>query len=207
MKTISTKGAIVAFAIVAVVAVGAYLAINNTSGHDGRSASSNSSDSSSASNTSAKFNDTDVMFAQMMIPHHEQAVEMAQLAATRAGSSEVKALASKIEGAQGPEITTMKGWLKDWNAPSDGSSMGGMDHSAHDMEGMMSDSEMSDLESKSGDAFDQAFLSMMIEHHSGALGMAKSEIADGENPEAIALAKTIESTQQAEIKQMEALLK
>ncbi|MCX6405524.1 DUF305 domain-containing protein [Aeromicrobium sp.] len=196
-----------AFAIVAVVAVGAYLAINNTSGHDGHSASSNSSDSSSASNTSAKFNDTDVMFAQMMIPHHEQAVEMAQLAATRAGSSEVKALASKIEGAQGPEITTMKGWLKDWNAPSDGSSMGGMDHSAHDMEGMMSDSEMSDLESKSGDAFDQAFLSMMIEHHSGALGMAKSEIADGENPEAIALAKTIESTQQAEIKQMEALLK
>jgi uncharacterized protein (DUF305 family) len=207
MKTISTKGAIVAFAIVAVVAVGAYLAINNTSGHDGHSASSNSSDTSSASNTSAKFNDTDVMFAQMMIPHHEQAVEMAQLAATRAGSSEVKALASKIEGAQGPEITTMKGWLKDWNAPSDGSSMGGMDHSAHDMEGMMSDSEMSDLESKSGDAFDQAFLSMMIEHHSGALGMAKSEIADGENPEAIALAKTIESTQQAEIKQMEALLK
>lgn len=202
MKTISTKGAIVAFAIVAVVAVGAYLAINNTSGHDGHSASSNSSDSSSASNTSAKFNDTDVMFAQMMIPHHEQAVEMAQLAATRAGSSEVKALASKIEGAQGPEITTMKGWLKDWNAPSDGSSMGGMDHSAHDMEGMMSDSEMSDLESKSGDAFDQAFLSMMIEHHSGALGMAKSEIADGENPEAIALAKTIESTQQAEIKQI-----
>ena len=66
---------------------------------------------------------------------------------------------------------------------------------------------MADLESKSGDAFDQAFLSMMIEHHSGALGMAKTEIADGENPDAIALAKTIESTQQAEIKQMEALLK
>ena len=147
------------------------------------------------------------MFAQMMIPHHEQAVEMSKLAATRAGSSEVKALASKIEAAQGPEIATMQGWLKDWNASSDGSSMGGMDHSGHDMEGMMSDSEMADLESKSGDAFDQAFLSMMIEHHSGALGMAKTEIADGENPDAIALAKTIESTQQAEIKQMEALLK
>lgn len=207
MKTLSTKGAVLTFAIVVVIAVGAYLAINNTSGHDGHSASSDASDTASSSDASAKFNDTDVMFAQMMIPHHEQAVEMAKLAATRAGSSEVKALASKIEGAQGPEITTMKGWLKDWNAPSDGSSMGGMDHSGHDMEGMMSDSEMSDLESKSGDAFDQVFLSMMIEHHSGALGMAKSEIADGENPEAIALAKTIESTQQAEIKQMEALLK
>ena len=132
---------------------------------------------------------------------------MSKLAATRGGSSEVKPLASKIEGAQGPEITTMQGWLKDWNASSDGSSMERMDHSGHDMEGMMSDSEMADLESKSGDAFDQAFLSMMIEHHSGALGMAKTEIADGENPDAIALAKTIESTQQAEIKQMEALLK
>ncbi|KAA1376614.1 DUF305 domain-containing protein [Aeromicrobium fastidiosum] len=169
-----------------------------------------SSDDSSAS---ADFNKADVSFAQDMIPHHRQATEMAALAKTRTDTAAVLELAADIEAAQGPEIDTMTGWLKEWgkDVPADGDDMGGMDHSnmgddSSSMPGMMSDDQMAELEASSGVAFDQMFLTMMVAHHEGAVQMAKAEQSDGKNAEAKALAGTIRKDQTAEIATMRDLL-
>ena len=162
---------------------------------------------SGSSTSSSRFNDADVTFAQSMIPHHQQAVEMAKSAQMHASSPEVKQLADKVEAAQGPEIATMTGWLNAWD--EDVPSESGMDHDmGHgSMPGMMSDDDMKALDAATGAKFDRMFLTMMIEHHSGAIEMAKTEQADGENPDAVALAKKIEADQTAEIATMRDLLK
>jgi uncharacterized protein (DUF305 family) len=164
------------------------------------------SDTDSTDSSGGQFNDADVTFAESMIAHHEQAVEMATMAQERASSTEVTQLADKIEAAQGPEIDTMTGWLEDWGQKVSPDSTGGMDHSGSDMSGMMSDADMERLGAATGAEFDQMFLEMMIEHHTGAIEMAKTEQQDGENPDAIALAEKIEADQTAEIAQMEELL-
>lgn len=167
-------------------------------------------DNADTSNNSSKseFNDADVAFAQSMIPHHEQAVMMAQMAKTHAQSPEVKDLAAKIEAAQGPEIDTMSGWLKAWGQKeSSGNGMGDMDHGSDGMPGMMSDDDMMSLDSANGAGFDRMFLTMMITHHEGAIEMAKAQQADGKNGDAVALAKKIEADQTSEIAQMKDLLK
>ena len=166
------------------------------------SASSSASASSASSASSANFNNADVTFAQSMIPHHEQAVEMAKMAKMHASTTEVKQLADKIEGAQGPEISTMTGWLQDWGKDVPSGSMNGMA-----MTGMMSDAEMKKLDGASGPAFDQMFLTMMVSHHTGAIEMAKTEQKDGKNGDAVALAKKIEADQTAQIAVMKKLLK
>jgi uncharacterized protein (DUF305 family) len=160
----------------------------------------------STDSSSGQFNDADVTFAQSMIPHHEQAVEMATMAQEQASSPEVKQLAEKIAAAQGPEIDTMTGWLDDWGKELSSDSAGGMDHSGSDMSGMMSDDDMASLGTATGAEFDQMFLEMMIEHHTGAIETAQTEQQDGENPDAVALAEKIEADQTAEIAQMEDLL-
>ena len=167
----------------------------------------NDTDSSASNDTSgAQFNDADVTFAQSMIVHHEQAVEMATMAEERASSPEVKQLAEKIAAAQGPEIDTMTGWLEDWGQEVSSDSMSGMDDSGSDMSGMMSDDDMESLGAATGTEFDQMFLTMMIEHHTGAIEMAQTEQQDGENPDAVALAEKIEADQTAEKAQMEDLV-
>ena len=168
-----------------------------SNGSDGSTASDASSSSSSA-DQSANFNDADVTFVQDMIPHHRGALEMAQLADGRAQDPRVLDLASRIEAAQDPEIQTMTGWLDDWGQ-TESDSMGGMDMGGMDM-------DTSSLEAASGAEFDRMFLQMMTEHHSGAVDMAKTEIADGQNPDAIELARSIEESQTAEIKEMQTLL-
>ena len=150
----------------------------------------------------ADHNDADVEFAQLMIPHHEQAVEMAQLATTRAENTDVKDLAGRIEAAQSPEIDAMTGWLTEWGEDAEPTG-GGM---GHDSTGVMSDAEMAELEAASGTEFDRMFLEMMVEHHTGAIEMAEAEIADGQFPDALAMAEAIKSTQQSEIAEMEGLL-
>jgi len=155
------------------------------------------------------FNKADVTFTQSMIPHHEQAVQMAKMAKQHASTAEVKNLADKIESAQGPEIKTMKGWLKDWGKSESGGSMSGMDHgsgSNMDMPGMMSDGEMAGLNKATGATFDKMFLTMMIGHHTGAIEMAKTEQAKGKNADAKALAKKIEAAQTTEIAEMKKML-
>ena len=166
-------------------------------------------DTSNSNNSSkSEFNDADVTFAQSMIPHHEQAVMMAQMAKTHAQSPEVKDLAAKIEAAQGPEIDAMSGWLKAWGQKeSSGNGMGGMDQGSDGMPGMMSDDDMMSLDSANGAGFDRMFLTMMITHHEGAIEMAKAQQADGKNGDAVALAKKIEADQTSEITQMKDLLK
>ncbi|RKS09146.1 uncharacterized protein (DUF305 family) [Nocardiopsis sp. Huas11] len=148
------------------------------------------------------FNDADVAFAQGMIPHHEQAIEMADLAESRAGD-EVRDLAEEIAAAQGPEIEQMSRLLESWGeAP-----MEDMEDMGHDdMPGMMSDEEMNELEAAEGQEFDTLFLEMMILHHEGAITMAQTEIEEGVDPEAQALAQDIFEAQQAEIEQMNAML-
>jgi len=164
--------------------------------------------SSDSPATASKFNKQDVTFAQQMIPHHRQAVEMAQLAETRASSPEVKSLALAIESAQDPEINKMTGWLKGWNKPVPDDSMSGMDHgSSGTMTGMMTDSEMTSLTGATGTAFDTMFLTMMIKHHQGAITMANDELASGKSADALALAKAIKSAQTSEISTMQGLLK
>lgn len=156
--------------------------------------------SSSPSTAAADRNQADVEFAQGMIPHHEQAIEMADLALTNAESPDVKDLAERITAAQGPEIETMRGWLEDWGeeAPS------GMESSMGS--GMMSDEEMGDLEAATGEEFDRMFLEMMKEHHESAIEMAQTELDEGENTEAKDLAQAIIDAQQAEIEEIDGLL-
>ncbi|KUL31747.1 copper resistance protein [Actinoplanes awajinensis subsp. mycoplanecinus] len=165
--------------------------------------------------SAATFTDADVTFAGSMIPHHQQAVQMAALADGRAGSSEVKDLAATIKAAQQPEIDTMSQWLTAWGHPMpamsgsvmpgmDASVMPGMDHDA--MPGAMSPADMDKLTTAKGAAFDKQFLTLMISHHEGAVTMAQQEVAQGTSPEAKTLAQKIITDQQAEITEMKGLL-
>jgi uncharacterized protein (DUF305 family) len=149
-------------------------------------------------------NAADVTFAQDMIVHHQAAVEMADLAASRAQSRGVKDLAVRIGAAQAPEIDEMTSWLDAWGEMTSADSMPGMDHSP--MSGMMTDELMTQLEGASGADFDRMFLQMMTPHHQGAIDMAEVEQSDGSNPQAIALARSIETSQTAEISEMQQLL-
>ncbi|MFI7230969.1 DUF305 domain-containing protein [Nonomuraea angiospora] len=197
-------GTAAAGAVLALVA-GCGGAGSGSTGSDMAAMSSSAPAATTASaSPAAAFNDADVMFAQMMIPHHQQAVEMADLAGTRAADKEVKELAAKIKAAQDPEIQTMKGWLTAWGKPMPSE---GMDHGmGHDMPGMMSEEDMKKLEAAKGGAFDRQFAELMIAHHNGAIEMARTEQAQGSNAEAKELAKTIETAQQAEVAQLREIL-
>lgn len=153
----------------------------------------------------ADHNAADVTFAQGMIPHHRQAIEMAALAPDRASSQEVKDLAVAIEEAQDPEIATLSTWLAQWGeeVPEEGA---GMDHSHHGASGMMTAQQLADLRAASGRAFDTAFLELMTAHHEGAVAMAETEQAEGAHQPALKMAESIVITQSAEIDQMRGLL-
>lgn len=157
--------------------------------------------SSSTADGTTTASSGDVEFAQMMIPHHEQAVEMADLAlANDTASPEVKALAGQIKAAQDPEIQTMQGWLAQWGASQ---SSGSMDHGSG---GMMSDDDMSSLMGASGPEFDQMWLTMMIEHHEGAIEMAQDVLDTTSNPEVEQLATAVVEGQEKEITTMKGML-
>ena len=162
---------------------------------------SNGMSSSDDAETSADFNDADVAFTMNMIMHHQQAIEMSDLVLEKDGvDQDVVELAQKIKDAQQPEIDAMSGWLDDWGQPFSG--MDGMDHSGM----MMSDDDMAALEAASGADAGPLFLEQMIEHHQGAIDMAREQIRDGQNPDAVALAGKIVQDQTAEISVMEQLL-
>ncbi|CAN7352974.1 DUF305 domain-containing protein [Terrabacter sp. LjRoot27] len=156
---------------------------------------------SGASTTGSAQAPGDVMFAQMMIPHHEQAVEMADLALEKAGtSSAVRDLARQIRAAQAPEIATMTGWLQQWGAPT--SASGHMDHG---VDGMMTDADMTTLADAEGEAFDRLWLTMMIAHHEGAVTMSRTVLSTTADPDVRALAQAVVAGQQREIATMRAL--
>ncbi len=155
----------------------------------------------------ANVSDSDVSFAQQMIPHHQQAVAMADLALTRETSPEVKKLAEQIKAAQGPEIEMMSMWLQSWGAPMEM----GEDHSGHDMggmdmSGMMSDDDMQALADAQGAEFDRMWLEMMIAHHQGAISMAEQVKAASSNADVTSLAGAVMTGQAEEIDTMQKLL-
>ncbi|MFJ8465712.1 DUF305 domain-containing protein [Streptomyces swartbergensis] len=179
----------------------------------GSSASASPTQTTGESPAPGGFNDADVMFAQMMIPHHEQALEMSKLADGRASDAEIKTLAAQIEKAQDPEIQTMKSWLKAWGKPvSAEESVPGMDHGSGGMDhgsgmsGMMSDEDMKKLGAAKGTEFDRMFAEMMIEHHKGAITMAEDERKKGRDATAKKLAADVVKTQSAEVGKFEKIL-
>ncbi|MGW5723351.1 DUF305 domain-containing protein [Amycolatopsis sp. NPDC003865] len=171
--------------------------------------SSSSAPAAAPSQQAAGHNADDIAFAQQMVQHHSQAIDMAKLVPSRSTNPKVIDLASRIEKAQGPEIQQMQGWLSTWGAPATSSmpSMPGMDHgSMGSMPGMMSEADMQKLEQAKGAEFDKMWLDMMIKHHQGAVEMAKTELSKGGNADAKALAQKIIDAQQAEITEMQGLL-
>ena len=156
----------------------------------------------------ADHNDHDVQFAQEMIAHHQQALDMAKMVPGKSTNPKVTDLAKRIEGAQDPEIKTMTAWLSTWGASPTASSMPGMDHgSMGSGNGMMTAEEMTKLGQTTGAAFDKMWMEMMIKHHEGAITMAKTHIEKGSNADSKKLAQEIITAQQAEITEMQGLLK
>ena len=189
-----------AVAVLAAVALGASLTACAPDDAD--------SQSQASAGASRAHNDADVRFARQMIPHHAQALEMVDLAEGRPLSSDVGALAESIRAAQTPEIKQMSGWLREWGerVPSIMADHGsGGAAGMLSMEGMMSEQDMIDLAEASDSTFQQMWLSMMIEHHAGAITMAQAEERNGEFDPAIAVARSIASSQQKQIRTMERL--
>lgn len=158
------------------------------------------------------WNHADVAFMQMMIWHHAQALDMSELAADRAGSPQVRALAERIRAAQGPEIMSMAAWLDErgMEVPRADQDAESWDHAAHGhdgMAGMLTDAEMEQLAASTGSEFDRLFLEGMIGHHEGALEMADHVTVEGEDLRVSELAADISVGQAAEIGRMEDLLR
>ncbi|WP_104118954.1 DUF305 domain-containing protein [Arthrobacter sp. B1805] len=171
--------------------------------------------SSASSEDMGEHNDADVMFAQMMLPHHRQAVGMSNMLLDKEGiDPAVTDLATRIAAAQEPEIEQLTTWLEAWGQPeepesgTEGHDMGSMGDGGDmgSMEGMMSDEDMAALGTAESAEAETLFLESMTAHHRGAVQMAQQEIEDGMFPEAIQMAETIVETQQAEIEEMTALL-
>ena len=158
----------------------------------------------------AEHDDADVMFAQMMLPHHEQAVEMSEMLLAKDDvPAEVAEFAQRVIDAQGPEIERMNDMLTAWEAEplADAEDMDGMDHgSGAGMSGMMSEEDMSALEDAQGTGAAQLYLEQMTVHHEGAVEMAQEQIEQGQNPQAVELARQVVADQEAEIAEMEQML-
>ena len=151
----------------------------------------------------ANVTDADMMFASMMIVHHEQAIEMSDIVLAKDGvHPKVVKLAEAIKTAQGPEIEQLQGWLDDWGVDPDEGQMDGMGHG----DGMMTEDDLAALESADGAEASRLFLEQMIVHHEGAVEMAQAQVEDGSNPDAIELAQTIVDAQTTEIQEMQNLL-
>jgi uncharacterized protein (DUF305 family) len=190
------------------IAAGAVLTACSNSTHaamPGMSGSATAPAPAPAAQTS--HNQADVTFAQQMIPHHQQAVQMANLVPSHTSNQQVVALAAQIQKEQDPEIQQMTGWLQQWGVSGTmpGMGMPGMS-STMPMPGLMSSAEMAQLGNVKDAAFDRTWLQMMVQHHQGAIDMAKTELQQGGNAQAKQLAQTIIDGQQAEITTMNGLL-
>jgi uncharacterized protein (DUF305 family) len=208
---------IAAAAVAATVVLGA---CSNDSGSNHDMSSMTTSAAASTPSTSAggdtqasAHNDADVLFAQGMIPHHQQAIEMSDMLLAKQGIDPgVVSLANQIKVAQGPEIQQMQGWLADWGVATTTAPGGGMPgmpgHDMGDMggEGMMSEQDMAALRDAQGAEASKLFLTQMIEHHRGAITMAQTEVDKGQFSPAVEMARSIITSQQKEIDTMQQML-
>lgn len=171
---------------------------------DGHTDHTHSETAENAEAGQAPHNADDVTFARDMMPHHEQALQLVDLARGRSNDPALLELASAIAAAQGPEMDRMADMLRSWGEDPEA----GMHHGGHGMAmpGMVDDATMKRLESLSGREFDTLWLESMISHHQGAVEMAKAEIANGVDPQAKELAEAIIKAQEAEIAQMKKML-
>ncbi|MHA4848139.1 DUF305 domain-containing protein [Rhodococcus sp. MSC1_016] len=212
------------------------------SGSEESAATTNSAatTSVSAENGAAEHNDADIAFAQGMVPHHSQAIEMSEILLTKQGiDPRVVDLAQQIKAAQGPEIEQLNAWLTAWGQGTAATTTTGMNmtesmpmgtgmqmpeapvvippagtsemdmpgmEGGEGMEGMMSAEDMAALRDAQGVDAAKLFLNQMIEHHKGAITMAQTEVEDGQNAQAKAMAQNIITTQQQEITTMEQIL-
>lgn len=174
--------------------IAAFAALSIAACSDGGAEGGHDMDSMESESTEADFNDADVTFLQMMIPHHEQAVDMAELAQEHAADAEVVDLAAQIAAAQQPEIDGMTGLLEAWGEPVE---MEG--HEGMSMGGMATEEQMTELGAADGADFDKLFVELMIAHHEGAVTMAEEHHAEGQNADAAAIADAVIETQTAEI--------
>ena len=156
-----------------------------------------------AGRQAGSFNPTDVMFLQMMIPHHGQGLEMARLAEDRATRAEVRTLAAAIDTTQAAEVQTMSGWLRTWGQPP---TVGAGAHAAHGGMPETSAREIASLERAAGADFERRFLNMMIAHQDDAIQLARMEASGGIHPQAKDLALRIDRSRSAQISQMLKLL-
>ncbi len=180
--------------------------MDGMSGTGGASSTSDApSETGPDAGADAEADAADVMFAQMMLPHHEQAIEMSDALLAKDGiSPELVDLAEQIKAAQGPEIDTLTGWLDDWGAdPEAGAGSG---HGDHGMAGMMSAEDLQGLEDATGTDAERLFLEQMVAHHEGAVEMAQAEVSGGRHAGAVEMARSVVDTQTAEIQQMRDLL-
>jgi uncharacterized protein (DUF305 family) len=173
---------------------------------DGTDRPSASSGAGSPGTTTGDHNGADVAFATGMIPHHAQAVAMADLALDRATTEPVRSLATRIKAAQDPEIRTMSGWLTAWGEPAPHVDAASGAHAPSGHGGMMTDGEMAALGTAAGPAFDRMWLALMVRHHEGAVAMARTALQTGRHPDARQLARAIIDGQTKEISTMKRLL-
>jgi uncharacterized protein (DUF305 family) len=210
----------VASGVAVLAAVAAIGACSNSATKEAATSSASASTQTTTSVQAAAHNQADMNFVHMMIPHHQQAVEMSDIILAKQGiDPRVVDLAKQIKAAQGPEIEKMQGWMSQWGPGMDHggmSGMPGMDHSGMPgmggmgdmagMDGMMSSAEMDALKSAQGVEASKLFLTGMIKHHQGALTMAQDEIKNGQFPDAVTMAKSILDSQQKEIDTMNQIL-
>ena len=187
-----------------VLAISTGCSASNEPEHPAGHTSSSSAAAAPTSAAAEAHNDADVMFAQHMIPHHQQAIEMSDIVLAKQGiDPRVTDLAKQIKAAQDPEIEQMRSWLAQWGNPPMPAMIG---HDMPSMQGMMSDADMTALQNAQAVEASKLFLTQMIAHHEGAITMAQTETKDGQYPPAVELAHAIATTQQQEIDTMKSIL-
>lgn len=148
-----------------------------------------------------EFNETDVMFLQMAVPHHRAGLEIVKLAQDRPVRADVKTLAAAIEVTQLSEVDSMTKWLADWEQPEAAGDNPQL-HAGHGGDHSTSPEAIAELAATGPGEFEKAFLNLLIAHQHNAVAMAKLEREGGVNPQAKDLAERIFSSRTAQIAQM-----
>ncbi|SKB03181.1 DUF305 domain-containing protein [Aeromicrobium choanae] len=151
-----------------------------------------------------EYNDVDREFVKMMVPHHQQAVEMSALAAKHAKDAAVAGFAQRISDTQKSEIDVLQGWLETRDLPKASLTPTG-DHATH-MDGMLTPEQMDELAAARGTAFDRLFVRRMIAHHEGALAMADQALSDGIDTTNRGFAADVAASQSAEVTRLQQIL-